>query len=78
MVRVTNVTEATRTVTLYAVPSSGSASDTNAIVKNFAVPSNDYVLVSVPYLEDGDTLQGKADQASALNIQFEKGDSYTG
>lgn len=67
--KLTNVTNATRTVTVYAVPSAGSPSPTNAVALDMAVPPNDYILIPVERLGNGGTIQALADTASAVNIQ---------
>lgn len=65
----TNTTAATRTVTIYAVPTAGSPTPTNAVAADMSVPPNDYILVPVERLGNGGTIQALADVADAVNIQ---------
>lgn len=73
VVRVTNTTGTAETVTGNAVPSGGSASDTNEIC-NVSVPANDYLLITIPVLAFGDFIQFKQTNAGTIcNIQHESG-----
>lgn len=67
-IRVANITAVADPVTLYAVPAGGSASDSNAIAKGFAVNGNNYADINVPVLEAGDKIQGLAGSASTLIV----------
>ena len=67
-VSLTNTTNASATPTLYAVPAAGSAGVGNAYF-NQAIGPFQTVLVNVPILAAGDTLQDKCDTASAITIQ---------
>lgn len=73
VVRVTNTSASAETVTGNAVPSGGSASDTNEIC-NVSVPANDYLLITIPVLSYGDFVQFKqANSGTICNIQHESG-----
>ena len=75
--KLTNVSSATRTVDLWAIPSGGSASDTTAIVVDFPIPPKDYVLVPLERLGASGTIEGLADQGSAVTIQPVGGKLHT-
>ncbi len=77
LLHVANVSSATRTVTVHAIPSGGSPASTNKIANAMSVPVNDYILITVPYLEDGDRIYAEADQDSALTAHFVSGDTFT-
>lgn len=68
-IKVVNTSEATHTVTIYAVPSGGAASTSNAAAINMSVPPYDYVLIPVPRMAAGGTVEGFADTASVLSVQ---------
>ena len=73
VVRLTNTTGTAETVTGHAVPSGGSASDTNEIF-NASVPANDFVLVTIPVMENGDFIQfSQTNSGTIVNIQHESG-----
>jgi hypothetical protein len=73
VVRLTNTTASPETVTGYAVPSGDSASTTNRIF-NKAVPANDFTLVTVPTLKNGDFIQfAQSGGTTIVNIQHESG-----
>lgn len=67
-VRVTNTTSLAATVTLYAVPSAGTAGVGNAFVSNKSVAANDYLDVDVPIMPAGAFMQGLSGTASSLTI----------
>lgn len=66
--KLTNTSAATRTVSVYAVPSGSSPDPSNAIVLEMSVPPRDYIVVPVQRLANGGTIQALADQAGAVNI----------
>lgn len=71
-VTLTNTDSVTRTVTIYLVPSAGSASATNIIVSAQGVTAGETYEVFVMEghcLRDGDTIQALASTASVVNIQ---------
>lgn len=66
-----NHTTASVTVTLYAVPSGGSAQDSNAIVKDLPIGPKGYVKLDVGgaiYLASGGTLQAVASAATSVSV----------
>lgn len=72
-VRLTNTTATGEICTGHAIPSGGSASDTNEIF-NASVPADDFVLVTIPVLSDGDFIQFKqTNSGTIVNIQHESG-----
>lgn len=75
--KLTNVTDATRTVTVHAVPAAGSPNDTNAIAKEMSVPPRDYIMLPVERLGADGTIQGLADMAGSVNIQAIGGKLHT-
>ncbi len=72
----TNVTAATRQITIYAF-SSGLASNTNAIAVNHSVPPNDYILLPIPRILKGGSIQGFCDAAASVNVQAIGGRLHT-
>lgn len=73
VVRLTNTTGTPETVTGYAVPSGDTASTTNQIF-NQAVPANDFTLVTIPTLKNGDFVQfAQSGGATIVNVQHESG-----
>lgn len=73
VVRLTNTTASGEVVTGNCVPSGGSASDTNEIF-NATVPANDFVLVTIPVMSDGDFIRFKqTNSGTIINIQHESG-----
>lgn len=72
-VRLTNIDTVAHAVTLYAVPSAGSASTTNEFLPAVSVPANGYLDVDVPEMTASDFLAGFADTANKVNIQVMDG-----
>lgn len=73
VVRLSNTTGSPETVEANAVPFGDTAAAVNKIY-NAAIPANDYVLVSVPVLKNGDFIQFKqTNTGSIVNIQHESG-----
>lgn len=69
VVRLTNTTGTAETVTGH----SGAGTTTNQIF-NGSIPPNDFVLVSVPVLSNGDSIQFKqTNTGTIINIQHESG-----
>jgi len=68
-VLLTNIDTVAHAVTLYAVPSGGSASTTNEFLPAVSVPANGTLPVDVPQLAISDFIQGFADTANKVNIQ---------
>lgn len=67
-VRLANTSAATRQITLYAVPSGGSAGAGNNIFPAESLAANAHVDVDLPLMSIGDFLQGFADTASDVTI----------
>ncbi len=67
-IRLTNITAGAVTVDVHAVPSGGSASDTNVFLKGYPIPANDYRDIDVGSLSVGDFLQAKASAGTSINI----------
>lgn len=76
-VKVTNTTSGSVTVTLYAVPASGTESDANAFAKDEAIPAKSSVTFNVPTLKAGDVLKALASAATSLTIHEAGGNLYT-
>ena len=69
-VRFSNVTAGAVTIKAWAVPVSGSATDTNVILPTYSVAANSFLDVDVPLLKAGDFLQAQAGAASSINAQL--------
>lgn len=67
-VRLTNTTGAAAAVTLYAVPSGGSAAAANNVLPAVAIGANDYLDVDVPDMAAGDSLHALGSTANAISI----------
>lgn len=72
-IRVTNTTAGAVTVDVHAVPSAGTASDTNAVVKGYSIPANDYRDIDVPVMKVGDFLQAKASAGTSISLHAVSG-----
>lgn len=68
-VRLTNFDTTARAVTLYAVPSGGSASTTNEFLPAVGIAPGAFLDVDVPQLSVGDFIQALADVTNKVNIQ---------
>ena len=77
VVKITNTTGSPRTVTMHAIPSGDSASDTNSIASDLSVPANDYIHIQVPRLGASGFIQASADADNAINVQFVSGNLFT-
>lgn len=75
-IRLTNTTGAAIAVTMYAVPSGGSAATSNVFMGGKSVPQNDYLDTDIPVLASGDTLQGVA-MATGITYHLMDGVVYT-
>lgn len=64
-VKFANTTAGAVTISCYAVPSGGTAGDTNAIAKTYSVPANDYVEFDYS-LGAGGFLQAQAGAATSI------------
>lgn len=67
-VRFANVTAGAVTVTAHAVPSGGSASDTNAFLKAYSVAANGYLDIDLPVMTAGDTFQALAGAGTSISV----------
>lgn len=65
-VRFCNTTAGAVTISVWAVPSGGSAADTNASLKGYSIAANDYIDVDIPTMEAGDFLQAQAGAATSI------------
>ncbi len=72
-----NHTTTTRTVTAYAIPSGASAADRYAVVKDFPIPPNDFIIVPVPRVSAGGVVSALADTAASVNVQAIGGKFHT-
>lgn len=69
-VRFSNVTVGAVTIKAWAVPLSGSATDTNVCLPTVSVGANSYIDLDVPILKAGDFLQAQAGAASSITAAF--------
>lgn len=67
-IRLSNNTAGAVTATVHAVPSGGSASDTNAILKAYSIGANSYIDLDLPLMKAGDFLQALAGAATSISI----------
>lgn len=65
-----NYSASTVTVSIYVVPSAGSASDANIIYKDIAITASDTYLCDTErlVLSNGESIQISASAASAVNV----------
>lgn len=75
--KISNTTAATHAVTLYAVPSGESAAVDKAIAVEMSVPPYDYILLPVPRIAAGATIEGFTDTAEVLTVQPVGGKLHT-
>ena len=73
VIRLVNTTGSAETVEGNLVPSGDSAGDDNKIVSAATVPANDYILVTVPTMKNGDFLQLSAGSATTITVHHESG-----
>jgi len=67
-----NGTGTNRTITVYLVPSGGTADATNIVIPSTVVPANSDITLNrliLQALSVGATLQAKSDAASAVNLR---------
>lgn len=76
-VRAANTTGSAQTVTLYAVPSAGSAAAGNAFASAVSVPANSYLDIDVPIMPSGATLQALAGAATSITLHMLAGGVYS-
>jgi predicted NAD/FAD-dependent oxidoreductase len=65
--RLSNITAAAKTVELHVVPSGGSASDTNAHLKTYSIPANDYADIVIGNIASGTVISGLASAGTSVN-----------
>jgi len=70
VIRFSNITAVSVTITAYAVPLSGSASTTNMSLPTVSVPAYSFIDWAVPTLKAGDFVQAQAGAATSINAQF--------
>lgn len=66
--RFTNQDTATRSITVYAVPSGGSAATSNEVVATKSIAASDFLDLDLPVLAAGGSYQALADVASKVNM----------
>jgi hypothetical protein len=74
--RLTNTTGLTVPVTLYAVPTGGTAGVSNAFASNKNVPANDYLDVDVPIMPTGAFIQALAASATSITAHMISGSLF--
>lgn len=72
-IRLTNVTAGAITVTIHVVPSGGSASDSNAHLKGYSIPANDYIDIDLGNLPDAAVVSGLASAGTSITAHFLSG-----
>lgn len=65
-VRFSNITGGAVTIKAWAVPASGSASDTNCCLPTVSIAANSYLDVDLPLMKSGDFLQAQAGAGSSI------------
>ncbi len=75
-IRFSNVTNSGATIKAWAVPSGGTADDTNVCLPTVSIPANSYLDMDVPQIGAGDKLQGQAGTVNAINAQPIDGSYY--
>ena len=67
-VRLLNTAVGVMSVTLYAVPSGGSATASNCFLSGMAISAGSFLDTNIPTMASGDTLQGFATVATSVTI----------
>lgn len=75
--KLTNVTAATRSVKVHAVPAAGSPNDGNAVALDMSIPPHDYILLPLERLGAQASVVAEADEADSVNIQAIGGKLHT-
>lgn len=75
-IRFTNTTAGAVQVTAYAVPSAGTAADSNAFLKAKTIAANDFLDVDLPALAAGDFVQAFASAATSITAHFITGSVF--
>lgn len=76
-IRLTNTTGSAVSVTLYSVPSGGSAGVGNAFLSAKSVAASDYLDVDVPIMPAGSLIQGLAGTATAITAHMLSGSYFS-
>lgn len=76
-IRFTNTTGVAATVTAHAIPAAGSASDTNAFIKDVSIAPAAYTDFDVPIMPAGSFLQAKAGTATAISAHMIGGSYFS-
>lgn len=66
-IRFVNTTGGAVTITCHAVPVSGAASDTNALLTSYSIAANSSVDVDLPIMKAGDFVQAQAGAATSIS-----------
>lgn len=66
-VRFSNTTAGAVTIKAWAVPSGGSASDTNVCLPSTSISANSYLDLDLPQMKAGDFLQAQAGAATSIS-----------
>lgn len=72
-IRFTNIVAVAVTITVYAVPSGGSASTTNNCLNSVSIPPNSVMDVAIPVVYAGGIVQAQAGAANSINAQLMSG-----
>lgn len=65
-VRFANTTAGAVTIKAWAVPSAGSAADSNVCLPTYSIGANSYIDVDIPILGGGDFVQAQASAATSI------------
>lgn len=66
-VRFSNPTAGAVTIKAWAVPSAGSATDTNCILPTVSIAANGFLDVDIPVIAAGGTIQAQAGAATSIS-----------
>lgn len=73
VIRAVNTTGSAVSIDAQAIPASGSAAEANKILSGLTIPANDYELITIPVMANGDKLQMAAGAATSISIHHESG-----
>ena len=76
-IKLTNVTNATATASVWAVPSGGVSGVTNAVVLDMSIPAKDFILIPVERCSAGSSINALASSIDAITIQAVTGKLHT-
>jgi hypothetical protein len=77
LLRLANTTAAAKTVTLHVVPSGGSASDSNAHLKGYSIPANDYLDIQIGNVAADAVISGLASAGTSVTASILSGAERT-